>query len=783
MTAGPSRSLRALLCASALLPAFGCTRELDPASDAGALRLNLERATRLLLVVPDERLRPPAEATVARWRADGWPAELVDVGDGWGVHAPRVVVGAASTPGMSELLGALGVEAVEGGFRWGEKSFVLGQDSIVATFADPAAPALPVTLLLSEQPSELAAWLARLAPAWRPRALVVSGGYPVLDAALNLAGRPVAGGAVRALPRWVEQRSLYELGRPLADGPLALWHERIPRERVEGYLGSLIAVRERVAAIAGGTPQWPARVVLEPDLDGFAPAGEPAQRLGREYPARRLVVALLARGLADDGGQAVARCMLREALGAPGREWLLDAAAVDAADSWWGRPLESWCAVLSYSEARPALDALVDDAAGLSPHLVAPLRALLFRWLRTEVLTGAGAFDAFWRDGHSDALAAAGPGFERELLRVQDAWGESVLGTRADRLARSLEGSGLRGAGMMYPPGSELSGYGTRDCELSLEALRKLGAQAVSVTSLCAADPGPGDGRALAQPTSIGALEGDVALAATLALAHERGLYTMLRPHLLATPSGTWLGSLKRTTAERWSRFFDDYERFLVHYALLAELTGCDLLSLGSGLGEATRTLWTEDAPENERARAYREVKSDGWARLARRARQVFPGALTYAAAGFQEARWIGFWDRLDFVGLDLLPYLGDPAGNAPGEDRMMRNRIANVLERAHELADGAGRPLMVTEIGFRSTDLAWQGEHGGGGATNQELQRRLLRALHVVCSGVDESRGPLTLFLWKWSTDPESEAARDRGYTLRGKEAEPDVGRFFTRG
>jgi hypothetical protein len=335
----------------------------------------------------------------------------------------------------------------------------------------------------------------------------------------------------------------------------------------------------------------------------------------------------------------------------------------------------------------------------------------------------------------------------------------------------------------MYPPGEELAAYGTRDCGLSLDALRKFGAQAVSVTSLCAADAGPGSGDALALSDSLGAVEGDVALAATLALARERGLYTMLRPHLLAASSGTWLGSLKRTSAEKWSRFFDDYERFLVHYALLAELTGCDLLCLGSGLGEATRTLWTEDAPEPERAAVYRKVKSDGWARLARLVRQVFPGALTYAADGMPEARWIGFWDQLDFVGFDLLPYLGDREGRTPTEDRVLRNRIQHALERAQELASGTGKPLMVTEIGFRSTDLAWKGGRDSGGASNQELQKRLLRALHVASGRFEEAQRPLTLFLWKWSTDTDSGGARDRDYTLRGKAAEADVRRFFTRG
>lgn len=761
-----------------VLAAAACERSLDPSESAGALRLNLQRFGRVELELAEPLLEPRARQALERWaHIDGYDARLT-TGAERGSGA-RVVVGGPDSPLVQRLVRPLGIELAPAGFRFAGHEYGYAREFLVATYEDPDRPNFPLTLVLGGERSVLDYALESLVPGWRPQARVYRGEELVLDVPVAIDGTPVPELATQRQPRWRILESQYHRvpGRPDA---VVIASNQLAYRRVRTYLDRVFEARARAADWARPSKPAPLRIVLESHVDGFQAYDAPAE-LARSHPFGGTVSALLAEGLPDDGGRAACAALLVSTLGRPAERWLLDGASVDAADSWWGRDLEEWCATLALGEPGIAAHELVDASALLhhSPHIVYPLRGLLFRFLRKR---DPVALRSRWA-GEAAADTDLDRAFAGFLSAVTTVRRNAALERRAERQSATAGLAALRGAALSYPFGRPDYGYGTRACAESLDDLVRVGANAVAVTSFQAALPGPGEGWAIRPRPRIASLEGDVAVAAAIGAAHERGLVTLLAPNLLSTPSGSWSGDLKRTTTKSWREFFTDYERFVVHYALLAELAGADVLSLGSGMPEATRTVWTEPESEHPVATGYRAVKQDGWAAMIREARQAFAGALTYGCSGGAQAEEIDFWDGLDFVGLELYPFLGG-LEDGPATDRAIRTRIVRSIEQVAERATLVGKPVLVTEAGFRSTERAWRGRWDTAGPVDLDLQAQLVRVLErAFVRLLGSAAMPAGVFVWSWSTDPSQGASQDRSYALKGKPAELELRRLFRVG
>jgi hypothetical protein len=178
--------------------------------------------------------------------------------------------------------------------------------------------------------------------------------------------------------------------------------------------------------------------------------------------------------------------------------------------------------------------------------------------------------------------------------------------------------------------------------------------------------------------------ERDAGIRTTTALARARGIRTLLRPHVWLTgvPAGTWLGDVAMKSEDDWQRWFLSYETFILHYARLAEDLGIEVLSVGAELRLATTT---------------HEVD---WRRVIARVREVYHGRLTYAANWHAEFEQIGFWDALDFIGIQAyFPLRDEPTPSVAALEAAWRPHLA-AIER---VARRVGKPVVFTEIGYRS--------------------------------------------------------------------------------
>ena len=261
-------------------------------------------------------------------------------------------------------------------------------------------------------------------------------------------------------------------------------------------------------------------------------------------------------------------------------------------------------------------------------------------------------------------------------------------------------------------------GYGSAAGVRELERMAAIGANAVALVPYAFT-------RAPAEPTiRFRTLETDARLVRCARQARELGLQIVLKPHLWA--GGGFHGAIEFEREERFDIWFDDYRRWMLHFARLAEVHRFDALVIGNELAGLTG---------HERA----------WRSLIAQVRRVYHGPLTYAAHWERELERISFWDDLDWIGINFYFPLAaegaEPAADSPQIDRAAET-IAGVRDRY-------AKPVLFTEVGFPALATAaarpWEENTS---AVDAELQARCYA---VWLERFARQPGVEGMFWWKW--------------------------------
>lgn len=735
------------------------------------MQRQLGQCAALELVAPAGAVGARAESSLLRWcTVLGIPLDRVDAQRGSGVN-PRVVVGVLDDPLVRELLGAAGANiSPEGGLQFLGRSFDGPMAAWVGTFEDPERPGLPVTVFAGRSMAALESLASELRPVARPGARVFRGGRLSLAVELDARGAPDEESIVDYEERWRE----FEAGLvPLESAPEGLVIQRtrsLGEAAAHAWAARARETSARIAAWAGA-PHKRLRVALTEELEDIQSLYGVC-RFGVAEPERGTVLAVVHPALPWDGRRALARTQLVQTIGYPVVEsdWMLEAAAVDAVDAWWGRPLVEWWAYLMAQGLFPSAR-LVSTSGALqqrSVHIRVPARAALMRYLREtleaeelrRVWSGA---EAFVLEDHVQE------DFQLWLEEQTEPLAERIRATRSARHAEVLAAERRRGVAIDSPLSAERS-FAVPELAATLDRAAAIGVDALSVQCYWLEDGPRPDFAAGAGPELGGFVEPDAELAHILGLARERGLRTCLVPVQLISSSAGRSAWLRRTSAIAWREYFIHQRRMIEHAGLTAELMDVELLSLGSELANATNTR--ADTDDDVPVEIF-ETKREEWSRSIGFARVVFSGGLTYGALWRQELERIEFWSELDFVGLVYYPRLGTPLGERPS-DRSIEGSMTKVLRILVEAGAELEKPVMVLEAGFASTDRSWWDTALGQGELDVDEQRRLYSAFAgAVGTVATESEGFAGTYLWRWEIEPGSGGARDRGFSPQGKPAE----------
>ena len=235
--------------------------------------------------------------------------------------------------------------------------------------------------------------------------------------------------------------------------------------------------------------------------------------------------------------------------------------------------------------------------------------------------------------------------------------------------------------------------------------------------------------------------------------AHSLGMKVMLKPHLdLNNDPSHWRGEIGTgfTTEAEWDTWFASYRDFIAHYASLAQANRVDQFCIGTELvGTSGREL------------DWRQVISD--------VRSLFSGPIIYASNHSGEETSIQWWDGVDYIGVD--GYYPLTNKNDPTLAELKAAWVPPTLT-LENLSSQYNRPIILTEIGYRSVDGANQHpwEWQTGGTVDLQEQADCYRAALETFWGKPWFRG---IYWWYWSTDPDQGGPGDMDYTPHNKPAE----------
>jgi hypothetical protein len=235
----------------------------------------------------------------------------------------------------------------------------------------------------------------------------------------------------------------------------------------------------------------------------------------------------------------------------------------------------------------------------------------------------------------------------------------------------------------------------------------------------------------------------DEALTHAINKFHSQGIKVMLKPHI-DVQSGDFRGEIYPN-----GEWFRNYEKFICHYAEIANKYNVELFCVGTELSETTMPRFT-----------------DNWRNIISKIRTIYGGPLVYAA-NHDEYRQVRFWDALDFVGIDAYFPLTNKKDPELAELTKAWEALADEIENwknEHSIK----QPILFTEMGYASSDgcnsAPWELPTN---VPDEEEQADCLQAALSVLSKKPWFKG---LYWW------ESLVRTDKsplGYTLWDKKAE----------
>lgn len=238
--------------------------------------------------------------------------------------------------------------------------------------------------------------------------------------------------------------------------------------------------------------------------------------------------------------------------------------------------------------------------------------------------------------------------------------------------------------------------------------------------------------------------------------AHAMGFATVVVPHLYLD-NGEWRGSIRLDAPKAAEAWWASYERFMTRMAGVAADSGATMLSVGVEL----------------KGLSGRPEHATPMRRVIHAVRTRYPGALTYSA-NWDEAEQVLFWDALDYVGVNgYYPLQPDPVRGAEA-----------VARRLTKLATTAKRPVLVIEVGYRSSPLShlepWAWPEQVEPLVDEAAQAQAWAATIAHWPRAEGVRG---LMVWVIPTDPDDPASEPRhGFNPLNKAAQTVILRAFTR-
>ncbi|MDB5501170.1 MAG: hypothetical protein JWR89_1072, partial [Tardiphaga sp.] len=312
---------------------------------------------------------------------------------------------------------------------------------------------------------------------------------------------------------------------------------------------------------------------------------------------------------------------------------------------------------------------------------------------------------------------------------------------------------------------SEYNGqFSTASAAQSFQNIAALGSNSVALTARIWTDSKTGS-TVIADPAKT---ESDASLLAGFQAAHAAGLSVVFKPGITGLDS-TISSSLQPADIDA---FFASYKAEIVHLAGIAEQGGVATFAIGNEMSKLSGSAYVGQ-----------------WTDLISAVRQVYHGELTYSAAT-DEASKVGFWSQLDTISVNTYPPL--TSSTTPTVDDLVHAwtevpynpyyaaafNYKSPVDFLHSLSLQYGKPILMTEVGYRSIDGT--AINPGGGSSKAPADAAEQADAYNAFLQVWTSHGGSWLQgaeFWQWDLNGNYSPT---GYSVQGKPAQDVVSQYF---
>ncbi|NAS32230.1 hypothetical protein GTQ40_14690 [Flavobacteriaceae bacterium R38] len=345
-----------------------------------------------------------------------------------------------------------------------------------------------------------------------------------------------------------------------------------------------------------------------------------------------------------------------------------------------------------------------------------------------------------------------------EIRKLEPKW-KSYLSQLAIKIKKKTrikpQLSNLKGFNFAHEGYSIYNGYLSRKATQALEKQKEMGGNAIAIVpySYLSNNNTPDYFPISNWPGS----ENDQGIIHSALEAKHLGMTTMLKPQVFV--GNSWPGEIEMKSEDDWNIFFDHYYRWIRHYAFLAEIHQIDMLCMGVEFSVATLT---------------HEHK---WKEMFRKIKGFYQGLVTYAANWGEEFESVGFWDELDFIGLNSYYPLSKKDNPTDEELKASFEVVKSKIEKVYKKFK---KPIVFTEIGFRSMNMPWKNPYeDGDNSFNEEHQERCYRIIFEGLQDVSWCKG---ILWWKFPSFLEYRGIKNDAFTPNNKKAEATVKEWFLK-
>ncbi|WNJ19815.1 glycoside hydrolase family 113 [Pontibacter sp. G13] len=312
----------------------------------------------------------------------------------------------------------------------------------------------------------------------------------------------------------------------------------------------------------------------------------------------------------------------------------------------------------------------------------------------------------------------------------------------------------LKGMTFAHEGYSVYDGYGSKQAAGMIDRIRSLSANSMALVPYSGSRQVNQPGRFHFNRSAGG--ENDASLVVAAYHAQTQGMSTLLKPQLWFP--GHWPGDVEMQNEADWQAFMGYYRQWIRHYALLAEIHGIAYLCVGVEFAKAT------------------QARPEDWRKLCQDMRKLFSGPITYAANWGEEAENLAFGEALDFIGVNAYyPLSEDPKAS----DQALKAGVVDMMTKIQGLADRTEKPIVFTEVGFRSIEAPWQHPHAGP-SDRDVNETDQARCYATVLAGIQSYEWLQGAYWWKWPSYPNYDKRNPKSFTPCGRKAQQVLARAY---